>query len=125
MHHFSRLIFLLAALIVTVIFSCKDDEDSAMACGCNGPVFRSIENAEASYLGDGYFIIRNELQGDSLIYGWACEQNTTLKKSPDQYTRDYIVSVNLMKACPVNDVVFPATMFATVDMVNVTAIRKK
>ncbi|SKB71800.1 hypothetical protein SAMN05660293_01668 [Dyadobacter psychrophilus] len=96
-----------------------------MACGCNGPVFKTVENAEASYLGDGYFIIKNNMQGDSLLYGWACEQDTTLAKSPDQYTRDYIVSVNLMRACPVNDVVFPATMFATVDMVNVTAIRKK
>lgn len=125
MRQLSRLIFPLAAIIATVVFSCKDDEDSAMACGCNGPVYKTVENAEATYLGNSYYIIKNKAQGDSLLYGWACEEDTTLQKSPNENTRDYIISANFKRSCPVNDIVFPSSVFTSVDMIEVTAIRKK
>lgn len=125
MRQLSKLIFPLAAIIATVVFSCKDDKESPLACGCNGPVYKTVENAEASYLGDGYFTIKNTTQGDSILYGWACELDTTLQKSPNESTRNYIISANFKRSCPVNDVVFPSKFFASVDMIEVTAVRRK
>jgi hypothetical protein len=125
MRQLFKLMFPLAAIIATVVFSCKDDKDSALACGCNGPVYKTVENAEASYLGNGYFTIKNTMPGDSILYGWACESDTTLQKSPDEHTHDYIISASFKRPCPVNDVVFPSKLFASVDMIEVTAVRRK
>jgi hypothetical protein len=125
MRQFSRLLVPFAVLIATAVFSCKDKDDSALACGCNGPVYKTVENADATYLGNGYFIIKNNMQGDSLLYGWACEVDTTLQKSPDENTRNYIVSADFKQSCPVNDLVFPSSTFARIDMIEVTAVREK
>jgi hypothetical protein len=121
-------LYKVSVFCITLLFasSCQDKkEETLLDCGCRGPVYKTVEDEQASYLGNGYFVIGTGAGNEPLIYAWACEIDTTLVKSPNQYSRDYKISGNLKKGCPVNDIVFPIETPTVLDMLDVTAISRK
>lgn len=91
---------LFGALIILLFASSCKKKEAALDCGCDGSTYAKVENAEASYLGNGYFVINKIDQHDHLTYGWACVVDTNWTKSTDPGIYNYVISGNLKNRCP-------------------------
>jgi hypothetical protein len=77
--------------------SCKKekvDED----CGCNGPTYRTLENRQARYTGDGTFAVSDSIDG--YIYVSACDLDNAWEINNDEKAWNYTISGNVKKRCP-------------------------
>jgi hypothetical protein len=92
---FFRIPFYLILMSISA-FSCKKekvDED----CGCNGQTYRTLENLQARYTGDGTFAVADSIDG--YIYVSACDMDNAWEVSNDDKTWNYIISGNVKKRC--------------------------
>jgi hypothetical protein len=91
---FTKTSFYLIVLIFLVSSCSKDDEH----CGCDGPTYRTLENAQARYTGDGTFAVSDSVEG--YIYVSACDIDKAWEVSRDEKTWNYTISGNVKKRCP-------------------------
>ena len=82
----------------------EDDED----CGCDGSTYRTIENLQARYTGDGHFVAPDANSG--FLYLAACGVNGAWEVSKDNKTWNYTISGNIKMRClgPDRELAFPA-----------------
>jgi len=114
---FFRVLFYLILMSISA-FSCKKekvDED----CGCNGQTYRTLENLQARYTGNGTFAVADSIDG--YIYVSACDMDNALEVSNDDKTWNYIISGNVKKRCLGLDLELPAPG----GPIQITYIKKK
>lgn len=87
-------------LIFVFSSSCKKEKIDT-DCGCSGSTYLTIQNQQARYSGNGYFVINKTDTNGSLTYGWACDIDSTWEVSTDEKIWNYTISGNLKKRCPV------------------------
>ncbi|GLU52788.1 hypothetical protein [Dyadobacter frigoris] len=82
-------------LLFFFVSSCSkgDDED----CGCDGSTYRTIENLQARYSGDGTFVVPDTNVGFLKVS--ACDVDTAWEISKDEKTWNYTISGNITKTC--------------------------
>lgn len=84
-------------VLLFIVASCKKgkvDKD----CGCGGSTYRTIENLQARYSGNGSFAIADT--NATFFYVSACTIDKTWEVNRDEKTWNYTVSGNINRRCP-------------------------
>lgn len=84
-------------LLFLIANSCKK-EKASKDCGCDGSIYRTIENLQARYSGNGSFAIEDT--NATFFYVSACTIDNTWEINQDEKTWNYTVSGNIKKRCP-------------------------
>ena len=95
----------LVALALT-FSSCKDD-DKKPDCGCDGATARTIDKANAAYVGEGYFAVEQTNQGSEkyLLAVKACGTiDASWEVAKDSATFNYTISGDVKKQCSIDGV---------------------
>ncbi|WAC14204.1 hypothetical protein [Dyadobacter pollutisoli] len=119
---FSKLLPYLTITALAFALSCNR-KDPAPDCGCEGHAYKHLENAEASYLGHGGFILFDTKDTAFKIWASACEIDSSWQKSEkigEILSRDYILSGDFKSACFMGP-----TLVAVPPFIQVTSIKKK
>ena len=87
--------------LLPVILSCKEDDRTNTACGCNGPADKQIVNAMVQYLGGGRFNIQPiTVDGVPLqALATACSVNGGWIVSTEISKPNYVISGNTKLSC--------------------------
>jgi hypothetical protein len=109
-------------LFLLVFASSCRKEKVDVDCGCNGSTAGIIENVQARYSGDGYFVINKNYTNGSLTYGWACDVDSTWEVSTDEKIWNYTISGNLKNRCPSSNGEYVLT--APGGPIQITSIKK-
>jgi hypothetical protein len=81
-----------------VSLSCEDKE-LPQNCGCGSSTIGTFADREASYLGDGQFVLMPLDSTGSYTFGWACQIDSTWRKSEAVDSRDYLISADWKQRC--------------------------
>jgi hypothetical protein len=105
-------------LILCLAMAMSCEKSPGPDCGCDGPNVLVLKNTRAVHEGAGLFTFRHPLT-DMETSAWACDGDSTWKKSANREIPDYTISGNLKKECTVGQ-----TLMIIYPGIEITAIQK-
>ncbi|ACT91982.1 hypothetical protein [Dyadobacter fermentans] len=91
----------LIALPLLFVLACSDDEKKP-DCGCDGATALVVRNANAAYVGNGYFSVEQTNQGNEkyrMVIQVCGEPDASWAVSADSVQLNYTISGDLKKNC--------------------------
>lgn len=95
-------------LILLFLFTSSCTKEIDEDCGCDSSTYRTIENLQARYSGNGSFVVK-DTNGD-FLYVSACDVDHIWEINKDEKTWNYNISGNVKRIClgPNRELMLPA-----------------